>query len=66
MQEALAEAGFDIRNAELSMRPKTLMEVDEEIAIRNLRLFDKLEDLDDVQQVYSNLAVTDEVLAAVS
>jgi YebC/PmpR family DNA-binding regulatory protein len=66
VQEALAEAGLDIRNAELSMRPRTLMEVEEEIAIRNLRLFDKLEDLDDVQQVYSNLDVTDEVLAAVS
>jgi YebC/PmpR family DNA-binding regulatory protein len=66
VQEAIAAAGYDIQNAELSMRPKTLMEVDEQTAIKNIRLLEKLEDLDDVQQVYSNLDVTDDVLASVS
>jgi YebC/PmpR family DNA-binding regulatory protein len=65
VQEALVAAGYEIRNAEPSMRPKTLMEVDEQTAIKAIRLLEKLEELDDVQQVYSNLDVTDEVLAAV-
>jgi YebC/PmpR family DNA-binding regulatory protein len=66
VQEALVNAGYEIQNAELSMRPKTLMEVDEPTAIKNIRLLEKLEELDDVQQVYSNLDVTDDVLASVS
>jgi YebC/PmpR family DNA-binding regulatory protein len=65
VQEALVAAGYDIQAAEPSMRPKTLMELDEQTAIKTIRLLEKLEELDDVQQVYSNLDVTDEVLAAV-
>jgi transcriptional/translational regulatory protein YebC/TACO1 len=42
------------------------MEVDQETAMKTIRLLERLEELDDVQQVYSNLDVTDEVLAAVS
>jgi len=66
VQEALVAAGYEIRNAEPSMRPKTLMEVDEQTAIKTIRLLEKLEELDDVQQVYSNLDITDDVLASVS
>jgi YebC/PmpR family DNA-binding regulatory protein len=66
VQESLVAAGFEIRTAEPAMRPKTMMEVDEQTAIKNIRLLEKLEELDDVQQVYSNLDVTDEVLASVS
>lgn len=66
VQDALSSAGYDIQSAEPTMRPKTLMEIDEQTAIKTIRMLEKLEDLDDVQQVYSNLDVTDDVLAAVS
>jgi transcriptional/translational regulatory protein YebC/TACO1 len=48
------------------MKPKTLMAPEQDVAVKAIRLLEKLEDLDDVQQVYSNLDVSDEVLAAVS
>jgi YebC/PmpR family DNA-binding regulatory protein len=66
VQEALVSAGYEIRSAEPAMRPKTLMEVDSDTAVKAVRLLEKLEELDDVQQVYSNLDVTDEILAAVN
>jgi YebC/PmpR family DNA-binding regulatory protein len=65
IQEALASAGYGIENAELTMRPKTQMEADSETAVKALRLLEKLEDLDDVQQVYTNLQITEQVLAEV-
>ncbi|MCC6945634.1 MAG: YebC/PmpR family DNA-binding transcriptional regulator [Thermomicrobiales bacterium] len=65
VQEALVAAGYDVRSAEPTMRPKTLMEAEEQTAIKNIRMLEKLEDLDDVQQVYSNLDISEEVLAAV-
>jgi transcriptional/translational regulatory protein YebC/TACO1 len=66
VQEALVSAGYEVEAAEPSMRPKTLIETDEQTAIKIIRMVEKLEELDDVQQVYSNLDVTDELLAAVS
>ena len=66
VQEELSGAGYEIENAELSMRPKTLMNPETDDAIKAIRLLEKLEDLDDVQTVYSNLDITDEVMAAVS
>lgn len=63
VQEALSGAGYEIENAELVMRPKTLVDLDAEVATKVLRLVDRLEDLDDVQTVYSNLEVDDELLA---
>lgn len=65
IQEALTAAGYEVENAELIMRPKTLIAPDNDVAVKAIRLLERLEDLDDVQQVYSNLDVNDEVLAAV-
>lgn len=66
VQEALAAAGFEAETADLTMRPKTLMAPERELVVKALRLLEKLDDLDDVQQVYSNLDVPDDVLAEVS
>jgi len=44
--------------------PNTETEVDKSKALQNLRIHELLEELDDVQSVASNLAVTDEVLSA--
>ena len=66
VQEELAAAGYDIESAELTMKPKTLMSPETDDAVKAVRLLEKLEDLDDVQTVYSNLDITDDVMAAVS
>ncbi|HEV2527881.1 MAG TPA: YebC/PmpR family DNA-binding transcriptional regulator [Thermomicrobiales bacterium] len=64
VQEAIAGAGYEIEHAELIMRPKTTMNLEDEMATKVMRLVEKLEDLDDVQTVYSNLEVSDELMAA--
>ena len=63
-REALASAGFSVDGAQLTMRPKTLVAPEPDIAVKVIRLVEKLEDLDDVQEVFTNLDVSDEVLAA--
>src|SRR5690606_29049154 len=65
VQEALVAAGLEVTEASPVMRPKTLVTPDDDTAVKALRLLEKLEDLDDVQQVYTNLDVTEEVLAQV-
>jgi YebC/PmpR family DNA-binding regulatory protein len=63
VRQALLDAGLPVTGAERTMRPKTLVQPDEQAALSVLRLIEKLEDLDDVQKVYSNLDITDEVAA---
>jgi transcriptional/translational regulatory protein YebC/TACO1 len=58
---ALLEQEVPIANAEKMMRPSTLMELGEKESLQVMRLLSKLEDLDDVQQVYSNLDISDEL-----
>lgn len=60
---ALMEQQIPITGAEKTMRPKTLVQPEEKEALAALRLIEKLEDLDDVQKVFSNLEITDEVAA---
>ncbi|RKZ35334.1 MAG: YebC/PmpR family DNA-binding transcriptional regulator, partial [Gammaproteobacteria bacterium] len=49
--------------AEITMRPSTNVSVDVEDAQKMVRLLDMLEELDDVQQVYSNADIAEEILA---
>ncbi len=63
---AALEAVATVETAEVTQLPKTTVPVDETSARRLLRLIDALEDLDDVQAVYSNFDISDEVLAAVA
>ncbi len=49
-------------NAEVSLMPKTSVELDEKAAVQTLKLLDKLEELDDVQLVVSNADFSDAVL----
>jgi len=44
------------------MVPKALVEVEEKTAVSTLKLLDKLEELDDVQHVYSNVDFPDKVI----
>ena len=54
VRRQLAEAGLKIASAELFMLPKNTTPLDERNAAQALRLLDQLEELDDVQKVYSN------------
>jgi YebC/PmpR family DNA-binding regulatory protein len=62
VRKALEQKGYKVTSAETQMVPKTTVNLDEEPAIKILKLLDKLEDLDDVQHVYSNADFSDAVL----
>jgi len=63
VNEALAAAGFKGDDAEVAMIPSIHAPVEDlETAQKVLRLIDMLEDLDDVQNVYSNVQIPDEVM----
>lgn len=62
VKEALVSAGFEPDNAEVTMQAATQAELDAETAEKLLRLIERLEDLDDVQNVYSNADISDEVM----
>jgi YebC/PmpR family DNA-binding regulatory protein len=64
VRTALQDAGIDYESAESSFVPSMQVEVDEDTARKVFRLIDALEDSDDVQNVFSNFDVSDEVLAA--
>jgi len=67
VREAVEAAGFTVDSAELTMVPKTTVEVDDEAdAKKILRLIDQLEDNDDVQDVYANFDIPERVLEAVA
>jgi transcriptional/translational regulatory protein YebC/TACO1 len=62
VKDALVAAGVDILSAEVALVPSTTAELDEESAPKVMKLIDMLEDLDDVQNVYTNANFTDELL----
>jgi YebC/PmpR family DNA-binding regulatory protein len=67
VREAIEDAGFEVRSAELTMVPKTTVEVGEESAAKKiLRLVDQLEENDDVQDVFANFDIPEQVLEAVA
>lgn len=57
VKEALEGSGFVVDQVSLEMIPKNLIEVDEEMAQANQELMDWIEDLDDVDAVFHNMAV---------
>jgi len=64
---AVEEAGFTVESAELQLVPKTTVAVDDETKARQvMRLIDALEENDDVQDVYANFDIPEEVLEAVA
>lgn len=62
VKEAMRDRGLEPDAAEVTMRPSTNVELELEDAQSVLKLVDMLEDLDDVQHVYSNADFSDEVL----
>ena len=66
LRGALEARGVIFSNAELDMSPKSTVRIDEKTAEQTLRLLDRLEDLEDVQKVFSNADFPDEVLDRLS
>lgn len=64
VQDGLREAGIEWESAELAMIPKTLVAVEGDDAARLLRLLDVLEDLDDVQKVWTNADIDESLVEA--
>ena len=62
VRQALQEVGSPISSAEIAMRPTTTVELDDAKARSLLNLIDTLEDLDDVQRVYTNAEFSESVL----
>ncbi len=63
VRAALVQAGVKVAAAELAMVPKTAIELSPKDAASNLRLMERLEDLDDVQKVSTNLEISEAALA---
>ncbi|MCB1752121.1 MAG: YebC/PmpR family DNA-binding transcriptional regulator [Gammaproteobacteria bacterium] len=66
VKAAVLQAGITPDNAEVTFSASTSAELDQETAEKLLRLVDALEDLDDVQDVYNNADISDEILDAIS
>jgi len=65
VRSALQSAGIEYESAESSFVPSVTVPLDEDGARKVFKLIDALEDCDDVQNVYANFDVSDEVMAAV-
>ena len=65
VRTALQDAGIEYDSAESSLVPTMTVPIDEDAARKVFKLIDALEDLDDVQNVYANFDVSDEVMAAI-
>jgi YebC/PmpR family DNA-binding regulatory protein len=64
VRDALRAADIDVSSAELTMLPQSTIPVDGGEARRVLQLIDALEDLEDVQNVYANFDIPEEVMAS--
>jgi YebC/PmpR family DNA-binding regulatory protein len=66
VRSALQDAGIDYESADIAFVPTMEVPVDEDKARRVFRLIDALEDSDDVQDVYANYSVSDEIMEKLS
>jgi transcriptional/translational regulatory protein YebC/TACO1 len=60
VKDALEAAGFKAEMAEVTMKPQTEVEFTGDDAVKMQKLLDALENLDDVQEVYTNASIADE------
>jgi YebC/PmpR family DNA-binding regulatory protein len=65
VRTALQDGGIEYESAESSFVPSVTVPLDEEAARKVFKLIDALEDCDDVQNVYANFDVSDEIMASV-
>jgi YebC/PmpR family DNA-binding regulatory protein len=63
VRAALDGQNLEIESSELVMMPKSMVPLDDKAAMQTLKLLDKLEEIDDVQNVYTNADIPDSVAA---
>jgi YebC/PmpR family DNA-binding regulatory protein len=66
VRAALEREGITVASSETAMVPKTSVHLDEQAAEQTVRLIERLEELDDVQHVYSNSDISEEVAASLA
>ena len=66
VRDALAAAGIAFENADLTMIPKNTVKLEENDARKTMKIMDALEDSDDVQEVYANFDIPEDVLEALA
>jgi YebC/PmpR family DNA-binding regulatory protein len=66
VRDALQAAGIEFDNAELTMIPKTTVKLEENDARKTMKIMDALEDSDDVQEVYANFDIPEDILEALA
>lgn len=66
VRSALERSGTTVASSEVTMVPKMTVALDHDAAQQTIRLIERLEELDDVQAVYSNSDVSDEVAASLA
>ncbi len=66
VRDAIAAAGIEFEQAELTMVPKNTVKLEENDARKTMKIVDALEDSDDVQDVYANFDIPEDVLEALA
>ena len=66
VRDALESAGVTVESSEVTLNPKTTIAVEGSDAKKLLHLIDALEELDDVQDVFANFDISDEVLESIA
>jgi YebC/PmpR family DNA-binding regulatory protein len=66
VRAAIAAAGIEFEQVELTMVPKNTVKLEENDARKTMKIVDALEDSDDVQEVYANFDIPDDVLEALA
>ena len=66
VRDAIEAAGIAIEQAELTMVPKNTVQLEENDARKTMKIMDALEDSDDVQEVYANFDIPEEILEALA
>jgi YebC/PmpR family DNA-binding regulatory protein len=64
VEQALRQGGYTVDEAELRWFPQNEVEVTEKAGVQNMRIMERLEELDDIQTVASNMSITEEVIKA--
>jgi YebC/PmpR family DNA-binding regulatory protein len=62
VRDALVAAGIEFDQAELTMIPKNTVELEENDARKTMKIVDALEDSDDVQEVFANFDIPEDIL----
>lgn len=65
VRTAVQEAGMDYESADATLLPSVIVQLDEDAARKVFKLLEALDEIDDVQNVYANFDVSDDVMAAI-